>query len=89
MTEEKKSALTFPCDFPVKVFGITTDEFEPAVVKMIRKYQPDLHPSAVTQRPSKDGKYLALTILVHANSQEQLDRIYHDLSSSPLVLMAL
>jgi hypothetical protein len=40
-------------------------------------------------RPSKAGTYLSLTITIVAQSREQLDAIYQELSSHPLVLMAL
>jgi putative lipoic acid-binding regulatory protein len=89
MSEEKKSALTFPCEFPIKVFGIASDQFEEAVLTIVKKYNPDLPDTAINKRPSKDGKYFALTVLVNADSQETLDKIYQDLTASPLVLMSL
>jgi putative lipoic acid-binding regulatory protein len=89
MTHDKKSALTFPCDFPIKIFGIASEEFEDAVLKIIKKYNPDLKETAINKRPSKDGKYFALTVLVYVDSQEKLDSIYQDLTASPLVLMSL
>jgi putative lipoic acid-binding regulatory protein len=89
MTQEKKSALTFPCEFPIKVFGNATDEFEKFVMDTIYKTLPGTDMNAVSKRPSKDGKYIALTILVNAESQEELDQIYQDLSANPIVLMAL
>jgi putative lipoic acid-binding regulatory protein len=89
MTQDKKTALTFPCEFPIKIFGIASDQFEDAVLKIIKKYNPDLPDNAINKRPSKDGKYFALTVLVNVDSQEKLDRIYQDLTASPLVLMSL
>ncbi len=92
MTEipsSKPSALIFPCDFVIKVFGAATDIFESQILTLIRGHCPDLHPSAVSSRPSKDGKYLALSITVHVESQQELDDIYRDLTASPYVLMAL
>lgn len=87
--ETQKSLLTFPCDFPIKVFGLGNDEFESAVLMIIRKHVPNLLEGAVQSRPSENGKYRALTITVHVTSKEQLDSLYQDLSSSPHVLMAL
>lgn len=40
-------------------------------------------------RPSRNGRYLSVTVTVRAVSQEQLDAIYRELSSSEAVLMAL
>ena len=81
--------LTFPCDFVIKVFGATSTEFEEQVAKIIRKHQPQLAAGAITHRPSKDGKYIALSITLSVTSQKELDAIYYDLSASPYVIMAL
>jgi putative lipoic acid-binding regulatory protein len=87
--DESKPLLTFPCDFVVKIFGAPSDEFENTVIAIITKHYPDFAGSSITRRPSKDGKYVAYSISVHVNSQEHLDNIYRDLTSNPLVLMAL
>jgi putative lipoic acid-binding regulatory protein len=84
-----QSPLTFPCDFVIKVFGHKSDEFEVAALTIIRNHIKDLREDALSFRPSKDGKYIALTVTVHVESKEQLDNIYRDLTANPLVLMAL
>jgi len=89
MVEDKDSLLTFPTDFPIKVFGISNEEFVPLVLEIIRNRIPDLHETAIRTRPSKDNKYLSVTILVHVGSKEELDNIYRDLTANPLILMAL
>ena len=81
--------IIFPCDFTIKVFGLTSDEFEKTVLNIIHKHVPTLADRAIQTRPSANAKYSAMSITVHVDSQEQLDRIYQDLSSSPQVLMAL
>ncbi|VVC76505.1 hypothetical protein AQUSIP_18180 [Aquicella siphonis] len=85
----EESLLKFPCDFTLKVFGLSTDEFESAVLTIVHKHAPNLSGRAIQSRASQNGKYLALTITVHVESREQLDNIYRDLSSSPHVIMAL
>jgi len=87
--DEKKGGLSFPCDFVIKVFGLESDEFTQTILALIQKHFPDVSESAIQNRPSKDGKYSALSITVHAQSQEQLDNTYRELSSNPAVLMAL
>jgi putative lipoic acid-binding regulatory protein len=81
--------LTFPCEFIIKTFGLATTEFETAVIAIIRKHVTELREDAFRLRPSKDGKYMAMTITINVDSREQLDDLYRDLSSEPLVLMAL
>jgi len=87
MSEE--TLLEFPCHFPIKVMGRAGSEFDLIVVEIVRRHAPDFDEAAVTSRPSKDGNYIAITILVEASSKQQLDAIYQDLSGHPHVLMAL
>lgn len=85
----KESLFKFPCDFVIKVFGLASEEFEVAAITIIRNHVKELREDALQFRPSKDGKYLALTVTVRAESKEQLDNIYRELSTSPHVIMAL
>ncbi len=87
--DEKKGGLTFPCEFVIKVFGLTSDDFKHNMLTLVRKYQPNLSIDAMQIRPSKDGKYTALSITVYVESQTHLDTIYRELSTNPSVLMAL
>jgi putative lipoic acid-binding regulatory protein len=86
MTE---SLHKFPCEFIIKVFGNKNDEFETTVITIIRQHCPDLRENALVLRPSKDGKYLAISVTLEAESKEQIDAIYRDLSANPNILMAL
>lgn len=87
MTEE--TLLTFPCDFPLKVVGKATPEFEALVLTALHQHFPGIPEKAIYKRPSKDGNFLAITALVYAESKPQLDAIYQELTASPLVLMML
>ncbi len=82
------SLLEFPCQFAIKAMGKNNLEFDLLVLEIVRRHVPD-HEKAVTARPSKDGNYLAVTVLIEATSKQQLDAIYQDLSYHPQVLMAL
>ncbi len=80
-----KDIMEFPCDFPIKIIGVASAEFETEVLMIVRKHFPDLKEAAVKLRPSKNGKYQAITVTVLATSRAQLDAIYKDLTASPLV----
>ena len=88
MTGEEK-ALQFPCAFPIKAMGKSGDAFEAAVLEIMNRHVPDLGEGAVASRPSDKGNYTAITVTIHATSQEQLDAIYRELSAHEAVLMAL
>ncbi len=81
--------MEFPCHFPLKVMGTNNDSFENDIVMIVRKHVPKLGEGAVSSKPSKTGKYLALTIAFTAESREQLDKIYSELNAHPDVKMTL
>lgn len=86
---DKPSLLEFPCEFVIKIFGKTSLEFQGAVLTILKKHIPHLGEGAIKTTPSKQDKYLALSVTFKAESQTQLDEIYRDLSACPLVVMAL
>ena len=87
MTEE--TLLEFPCQFPIKVMGKASDEFELAVLEIFKRHVPDLAEDAIKQRPSGKGNYLSITVTINATSKAQLDAIYMDLSACEHVTMTL
>lgn len=89
MSEARESPLRYPCRFPIKVMGEAANGFETVVAALIRRHAPDLAQGAVSSRPSRGGRYLAVTVVIEAQSQAQVDAIYRELSAHPRVLMAL
>ncbi|HYW91729.1 MAG TPA: DUF493 domain-containing protein [Gammaproteobacteria bacterium] len=85
----RKPVLDFPCEFPVKVFGESTQAFEPAVLEIFRRHVPGLDESRIRRRPSRHGRYVSITVTLRAESRCQLDDLYRELSAQRRVLMAL
>ena len=81
--------MNFPCIFPVKVMGANQDDFESLVVEIIQKHANLATDEVVTTKLSRGGRFLSLTVRIHAESQEQLDAIYRELSAHERVLMML
>ncbi len=86
---DTKSALVFPTEFTIKVFGKADSQFEESVALIIRRHAKELSEHAIKARVSKENKYKALSITVYVESRENLDAIYYDLTKCPDVLMAL
>lgn len=89
MPEAAASLLEFPCAFPIKIMGRTRDGFAQAIVAVVQKHAPDFDPVTLEMRASSAGKYLSLTCTINATSREQLDGLYRELSSHPMVAMVL
>lgn len=89
MTEERKTLLEFPCDFPIKIMGARVDDFAQTVLEVVLRHAPDFDAATMQMRPSSKGNYLSITCTVNATSQAQLDALYVELSSHPLVKVVL
>jgi putative lipoic acid-binding regulatory protein len=89
MSEEKPPLLEFPCNFPIKLFGLNQAGLETLILAIVRSHVPDITADALSSRLSKGGKYTAVTITVCAQSQSQLDAIYRDLTACVEIVMAL
>lgn len=81
--------MEFPCAFPIKSIGRMGDHFEDLVIEIVRRHAPTLSESQVKVRPSRGGKWVAVTLVIQAESQEQLDDIYRDLSGHERVAWTL
>ncbi|MGI5845004.1 MAG: YbeD family protein [Candidatus Xenobium sp.] len=85
----QESPLVFPCDFEIKVFGKTEEDFPQHVAEIVRRYAPGLEPERIRVRPSREGRYISVVMTVNATSKEQLEAIYHDLQKDARVLATL
>ncbi len=81
--------LSFPCEIDIKVIGHRTEPLRTAVLAIVRRHCGAIGDAAVTERLSSAGKYLSLTVTVVAETREQIDAVYRDLTASDHVLMAL
>ncbi len=79
----------FPCEFPLKVMGRRTDDFRSLVLGIVQKHVGPIDPANIEERPSKDGNYLSLTCTFKAQSRQQLDALYRELTSCEKVLIVL
>ncbi|MDB5889091.1 MAG: hypothetical protein JWM03_1963 [Rhodocyclales bacterium] len=87
--DAKDTLLEFPTDFPLKIMGATVDGFAQTVLEVVQRHAPDFDGTTMEMRPSRGGKYLSLTCTVHATSKAQLDALYIELSSHPMVKVVL
>ena len=87
--ESALALIDYPSQYPLKVFGNQSDNFEPIVLDLIRARCPQAEHIDIRRRPSKGGKYLALTLTFTVYSQQQLEEIYQDLYDCEQVVMSL
>ena len=79
----------FPSDFPIKVMGRRDGELRALTQAIVERHAGPLNETNVKTRTSADGNFVALTYTIRAQSREQLDAIYRELTACKSVLMAL
>ena len=87
--ESGDSLLEFPCAFPLKIMGLAGDALAQGVLEVVLRHAPDFDGATMEMRASSGGKYLSLTCTIQAVSKLQLDALYRELSSHPLVKVVL
>ena len=55
----------------------------------MQSHFPDVSEDSISERQSKADRYLSLTITVNAESREQIDAVFRELSSHEHVIMVL
>lgn len=86
---ETEELMQFPMRFPVKVMGRNEDGFRTVVEEIMVRHVGDFDSLEVSTRESRDGNFLAVTVVFEAESKDQLDALYRELSDHDRVLMAL
>jgi putative lipoic acid-binding regulatory protein len=83
----KSSLLEFPCRFPIKAMGRQSEDFEPLITQIVCAHANLWPDEPIRSVPSKAGNFVSVTAVIE--SQQQLDRIYQELTDCVQVLMAL
>ena len=84
-----ETLLKFPCDFPIKMMGRDSQDFRDTARSLVETHTGPLDDETIKSAKSRNGNFVSITITVQAQSQQQLDDIYRDVSSHEAVLMAL
>jgi len=86
---ESDTLLQFPCSFPIKMMGRANAEFSDIAVRLIEQHVGAVADNSIQTAQSRNGNFLSVTVTIDAQNQEQLDRIYNDLSEHEDILVAL
>ena len=84
-----ESLLEFPCQYPIKIMALSRDGLSEAILGILLRHAPDFDGTTMEKRASHSGKYSALTCTIRAVSKAQLNALYADLGSHPMVKMVL
>ena len=85
MTELNEDVFKFPCDYPIKVFGLNQPDLINTISTIVESHVGKLHSNQISLKNSSKGKYVSVTIRIIATSRKQLDSINEDLQDCSLV----
>ena len=82
--------IVFPAPaYPVKVIKGVTPDFEAFVLDTFQAHAPEVSAAQLRARPSRNGRFLAVTVTFTAQSEGQLAAIFADLQASGRVELVL
>ena len=87
--QNKETLFEFPCQFPIKIMANPEKETTQFILNVFEKYVPDYNSIDFKVKESKTGKYISITAIFEAQSKEQLDNIYKEVSGHSEVHMVL
>jgi len=83
------SLLTFPATLTFRAMGYNHPNFPERVLRALQTCQPELDESAISVRPSREGKYLAVNVRVKVEDQTELDGLYQALRGVEGLILAV
>ena len=83
------SPLDFPCRYPVKAMGRADADIEQTVWRIVSQHAPSTASDDIQVRPSRNGRFLSVTVTIIAESRTQLDAMYAELQAHQAILAAL
>ena len=81
--------IEFPCAYPIKVLGRQEADFRATVLAVFERHAPGFDTQAITERNSRKGSFVSLTVTITATGRAQLDALHKDLIATGVVQMVL
>ena len=89
MNELEAPKIEFPCDYPIKVLGLSSDAFESIILEVFERHAPGFDQENIAVKGSSKGTFTSLTITITATGQRQLEALHQDLMSTGHVKMVI
>ena len=84
-----KAELKFPCDFPISVMGLNVPEYKQTIFEILKKHVPEVTEDGLQTAYSANKKYCSIKTRFTAQSREQMDWLYKELTAHELVKWVL
>jgi putative lipoic acid-binding regulatory protein len=82
--------IEFPCErYLIKVVGDAHPDYQQFVAGVLVKYDPAVTVERFSENPSKNGRFVSLTIWMRIEQEAHLTLLFDELKVNPMVKMVL
>ena len=89
MQEPDPPKIEFPCEYPIKVLGRSSDTFKSVILEVFERHAPGFDQEAVVLKASSKGTFSSLTVVITATGRDQLDALHRELLATGQVNMVI
>ncbi|KAA1188522.1 DUF493 domain-containing protein [Pseudohalioglobus sediminis] len=89
MTDQDPPKIEFPCEYPIKVLGRSSEQFRVIVLEVFERHAPGFDEQGITVRDSAKGTFTAMTVTITATGKDQLQALHQDLMATGHVQMVI
>jgi putative lipoic acid-binding regulatory protein len=89
MQEQEPPKIEFPCPYPIKVLGTSSEQFESIIIEVFERHAPGFDQQTIVARGSSKGTFTAITITITATGPDQLQALHQDLLATGHVKMVI
>ncbi len=87
--QEQPPKIEFPCDYPIKVIGDADANLRTRVVEIMRANADVVYEDRITERSSREKRFLSVTVTIVATGIPQIEKIFSELKATGIVKMVL
>jgi putative lipoic acid-binding regulatory protein len=84
-----KEKPILPGPYPIKIVTYNNAETTEAILGIIQSHFPSYDHKKTKQNHSKGSQYVSTTVIVHAETETQLESLHQDLKAVAGVIMVL
>ena len=89
MQEQEPPRIEFPCEYPIKVLGRASEDFEVVILAVFQRHAPGFDTETIKVKVSSKGTFTSFTIMITATGPEQLEALHQDLLATGRVQMVI
>lgn len=87
--QAEEPVLVFPCEMPMKIIGENCPEMVADVITAFHHQGIDIQREDLKLIPSRGAKYISVNYTFVAQSREQCDNLYRELTANPRIKWVL